>query len=157
MFAGNFAPVNWAKCDGSVIPISGNDALFALIGNTYGGDGQTTFGLPDLRGRAPMHKSPTYPIGSKGGDESVTLTPNQMPAHTHTVNASSTPGTASNPENAVWAGSFYTSFSTDQAPPVAMNPQAVSAAGGSQPHDNMMPYLVINYIICTVGIYPSFN
>lgn len=157
MFAGNFAPLGWAICDGSVVPIAGNDALFALIGNTYGGDGQTTFGLPDLRGRAPLHRSSTYPIGSQGGTETVTLTSNQMPLHTHTANASNVTGTAANPENAVWSVSFYTAYSTDQAPSAAMNPQAVSAAGGSQPHENMMPFVVVSYIICTAGNYPSFN
>jgi microcystin-dependent protein len=157
MFAGNFAPVNWALCDGSTVPISGNEPLFTLIGTTYGGDGQTTFKLPDLRGRAPIHKSATYPFGSQGGTEAVTLTSTQMPMHTHSALASSVAGTSDNPENAVWAASFYTSYSTDQAPPAAMNPQAISPAGGSQPHDNMMPSLVINYIICTAGIYPSFN
>jgi microcystin-dependent protein len=139
------------------MPISGNEALYALIGTTYGGDGQTTFGLPDLRGRAPIHKSSAYPIGSQGGAESVTLTSTQMPMHTHTAMASNVAGTATSPANGVWTTSTYSSFSTAQTPTAAMNPQAVSAVGGSQPHENMMPYVVINYIICLAGIYPSFN
>lgn len=157
MFAGNFAPVDWAICDGRTMAIAENEALFALIGTTYGGDGQTTFALPDLRGRAPIHKSATYPIGSRGGTESVTLTSSQMPAHTHTANASTGQGTAPTPDNGVWTTSIYDAFSTGQTPTAAMNAQAIAAAGGSQPHDNMMPYLVINYIICLAGIYPSFN
>jgi microcystin-dependent protein len=157
MFGGNFAPVNWAICDGRTMPISENQPLFALIGATYGGDGQTTFALPDLRGRAPIHKSATCPFGSQGGTETVTLISTQMPAHTHTANASSAAGAADSPANAVWTTSAYDAFSTGQSPTSAMSPQAISAAGGSQPHENMMPYLVINYIICLAGIYPSFN
>jgi microcystin-dependent protein len=157
MFAGNFAPVNWAICDGRMMPISGNEALYALIGTTYGGDGQTTFGLPDLRGRAPIHKSTTYPMGSQGGAEAVTLTSTQMPMHTHTAMASSAAGTATSPANAVWTTSTYSSFSTAQTPTEAMSVQAISVAGGSQPHENMMPFLVVSYIICLAGIYPSFN
>jgi microcystin-dependent protein len=113
--------------------------------------------LPDLRGRAPIHKSTTYPIGSQGGVEAVTLTSTQMPMHTHTAVASSVAGTASSPNNAVWTTSAYNSFSTNQAPTDAMSVQAISVAGGSQPHENMMPFLVVNYIICLAGIYPSFN
>jgi microcystin-dependent protein len=157
MFAGNFAPVGWAICDGSTVPISQNDALYSLIGTTYGGDGQTTFALPDLRGRAPMHKSTTYPIGSMGGAEEVTLVATQMPAHTHTAQATSAAGASASPANAVWAAAAYPAFSDQQAPNAAMSAQAISAAGGSQPHENMMPFLAINFIIATAGIYPAFN
>lgn len=157
MFAGNFAPVNWALCDGSIIPIDQNDALFALIGTTYGGDGVTTFALPDLRGRAPLHKSTTYPIGTKGGVESVTLTSAQLAMHSHAAMASTAAGAASTPTNGVWATSTYTSFSTAQAPDTRMNAQTVAAVGGNQPHDNMMPFVVVSYIICTAGIFPSLS
>jgi microcystin-dependent protein len=157
MFAGNFAPVDWALCDGSLIPIEQNEALYMLIGTTYGGDGTNTFALPDLRGRAPLHKSGTYPIGSKGGVESVTLTSDQLAAHSHAAMASTVDGTATTPENGVWATSIYASFSTAQAPSATMNTQAVAAVGGSQPHDNMMPFVAVSYIICTAGIFPSLN
>ena len=156
MFAGNFAPVGWALCDGSLLPIAQNEALYSLIGTIYGGDGVSTFALPDLRGRAPLHKSGTYPIGSKGGVESVTLTSTQMAAHSHAAMASTAAGTASAPANGVWATSIYASFSTAQAPTATMSAQAVTAVGGGQPHDNMMPFVVISYIICTAGLYPTF-
>lgn len=157
MFAGNFAPIGWAICDGSKVAISGNEALYTLIGTSYGGDGQMTFGLPDLRGRAPIHNSSTYPIGNMGGTESVTLTSAQLPAHTHQAMTNNVDGISASPENAVWANSIYTAYSTDQAPAVAMSPSALSSVGGNLPHDNMMPFLVVNFIICTAGIYPSFS
>jgi microcystin-dependent protein len=157
MFAGNFAPVGWAQCDGSLVAIAENEALYTLIGTTYGGDGQNTFALPDLRGRAPLHKSTSYPIGSKGGVESVTLTSTQLAAHSHTAMASTAAGVTPTPTGGVWATSTYPSFSTAQAPAARMNAQAVAAVGGSQPHDNMMPFVALSYIICTAGIYPSFN
>jgi microcystin-dependent protein len=157
MFAGNFAPVGWALCDGSVIPIADNEALYTLIGTIYGGDGTSNFALPDLRGRAPLHKSGTYPIGSKGGVESVTLTSAQLAAHSHTAMASTADGTATTPADGVWATSIYASFSTAQAPAATMSAQAVTAVGSGQPHDNMMPFVVVSYIICTAGSYPSSN
>jgi microcystin-dependent protein len=157
MFAGGFAPVNWAFCDGSLIPIEQNQALYTLIGTIYGGDGTNTFALPDLRGRAPLHKSSTYPIGSNGGVESVTLTSAQLAAHSHAPMASTAAGTASTPADGVWATSTYASFSTAQAPAATMSAQTVAAVGGGQPHDNMMPFVVISYIICTAGLFPSFN
>lgn len=154
MFAGNFAPSGWAICDGSELSISDNDALYALLGNTYGGNGQTTFALPDLRGRAPLHRSATYPTGANGGSETVTLTTNQIPQHTHTAYATSNNAEFANPDGMVWAKSSYASY-TPAAPTSAM--LATAPAGGSQPHDNMMPSLAINYIIALAGVYPSSN
>jgi len=162
IFAGNFAPVNWSFCDGSLIAISQNDALFQLIGTTYGGDGQTTFALPDLRGRVPVHMGTgagaTYVQGQNGGVENVTLTVNQIPAHSHVPQAAS--GTTGNPgnspQNNVWSGWTGGQFSS-AAPSVAMNSTAVGSTGGSQPHDNMLPFLGINFIIALYGVYPTQN
>ncbi|HWJ95617.1 MAG TPA: tail fiber protein [Telluria sp.] len=156
MFAGNFAPEGWALCNGQLLSIAENDMLFALLGTTYGGDGQTTFGLPDLQGRAPLHVSPTYPLGAKGGTETVTLTANQMPMHTHVPNATTGTAESTNPANCVWAKGTYESYAA-VAPDAAMSPSSVAAAGGSQPHENMMPSLAISYIISLYGVFPSSN
>ena len=161
LFAGNFAPVGWAICDGATIPISENDTLFTLIGTTYGGDGQTTFALPNLQSRLPMHMG-TGPglsprtIGEMGGVETVTLTIQQIPTHNHAPLAVSGNGNQATPQNGVWAGATASRYSTG-APSLAMNPSLVGAAGGSQPHTNMQPYLVLNFIIALVGIFPSQN
>jgi microcystin-dependent protein len=156
IFAGNFAPVNWALCLGQLVPIFQNDALFNLIGTTYGGDGQTTFALPDLRSRVPLHQAANFVIGQSGGVETVTLTVNQIPAHNHVPQGSTASGSQSGPGGGVWAASNPpTSIYSNLAPSVAMNAQAIGNDGGSQPHDNMMPFLVINFIICVAGIFPS--
>ena len=159
MFAGNFAPLNWAFCEGQLIPISENDTLYTLIGTTYGGDGMSTFALPDLRGRIPIHMGNGYgsnfTLGEKDGTEQVTLTVQQIPIHTHPVRAQSGPGDTNSPENAVWAKSNFYQFSDQTDHLVSMSPQEVSGAGGSQPHDNMMPYLCVNFIISLYGIFPS--
>jgi len=151
-----FAPAGWAFCDGSLVPISENDALFNLIGTTYGGDGQNTFALPDLRGRAPMHVGSGFVLGQVGGTETVTLTVSQIPAHSHAAQAQNTVGNQAGPANSVWANSTLNQFT---APPAsnAMNPLNVQSAGGSQPHENMMPFLTINFIISLFGIFPSQN
>ncbi|MBM7647792.1 microcystin-dependent protein [Bacillus ectoiniformans] len=159
MFAGNYAPEKWALCQGQLISITENEALFSLIGTTYGGDGRTTFALPDYRGRVVVHQGQNpitgtmYPLGQKAGTETVTLTTAQLPEHTHVVHASSQAGTEPTPENNVW-GSGVQQYST-QAPNATMNPQTVSNVGGNQSHDNMMPYLTMNYIISLYGIYPQ--
>ena len=159
IFAGNFAPVGWAFCDGSLLAISENEVLFQLIGTTYGGDGQSTFALPDLRSRAPIHHAGSnYVMGQLAGVESVTLTTNQIPAHSHVpqaaIGASGNP--ANSPANNVWSGWTGGQFTT-QAPGVSLSAAAVGSAGGSQPHDNMPPFLVINFIISLYGIFPTQN
>lgn len=154
IFAGNFAPVGWAFCDGSLLAIAENDALFNLIGTTYGGDGQSTFALPDLRSRVPVHMGSGLSLAQTGGEETVTLTVNQMPAHTHVPQANSGTGTQTSPAGNVWANSANAPYSAN-APNAAMDPAAAGLAGGSQPHDNMIPFLAINFIISLFGIFPS--
>lgn len=160
MFAGNFPPAGWAFCDGAVLPISENDTLFNLIGTTYGGDGQETFALPDLRARFPMHAGvlagTAYQIGEQGGVESVTLSTQQIPNHNHTMLASLNQATDVAPANVLLASpplATVLPYGTD-APlgPLASN--SITSAGGSQPHDNMHPYLVLNFIISLFGIFP---
>lgn len=158
------APNGWQACDGSLLAISEYDALFALIGTTYGGDGQVTFGVPDLRGRLPIHQGTgpglsTYVIGQKAGAETITVLPTQMPAHTHTAVATTAAATAVTPDNtllpaAVSGDNFYVSTVTG-ATAVAMSAQSTSTAGGSQPHENRMPTLTVQYCIATQGIFPS--
>lgn len=156
-FAGNFAPRGWAYCDGQLLPISSNDALFSLLGTIYGGDGRSTFGLPDLRGRAPIHAGQgpglrNRPLGSKGGVESVTLTVNQLPPHNHDFMASSASPTSSDPNlHAVGNAPVFTSG----RPGIAMGNSMVTHTGGSQSHSNMNPFLCVNWIIALVGTYPS--
>ncbi len=159
MFGGNFAPAGWAFCNGQLLAISENDTLFNLIGTTYGGDGQNTFGLPDLRGRVPVHMGQgpglsSYVIGENGGTESVTLTLSQIPSHSHPALAQSQPGTQSSPANGVWAASTLNQYSTNNAN-ATMNAQCLGLAGGSQPHDNMLPFQCVSFIISLYGIYPT--
>jgi microcystin-dependent protein len=156
LFAGNFAPVGWLLCQGQILPIAQYDVLFTLIGTTYGGDGLNTFALPNLASRIPVHMGPSYVIGQQGGVEQVTLTTNEVPTHTHAPQGSSSTGTSASPANAVWASGTYNSYS-DQAPAAAMAPSAISTSGGSQPHENMPPFLAINFIIATEGIFPTQN
>lgn len=157
IFAGNFAPAGWAFCDGSLLPISENEVLFQLIGTTYGGDGQETFALPNLSGRAPMHQSPEYIIGNQTGVEEVTLTVSQIPSHNHVLSASSEYGESNLPDGNVWAKSPLKQFSTDFATATKGNfpSNTIGIAGGSQPHNNMMPFLAMNFIISLYGIFPS--
>jgi microcystin-dependent protein len=159
MFGGNFAPLGWAFCNGQLMAISENDTLFNLIGTTYGGDGQQTFGLPDLQGRLPLHMGTattgtTFTIGEKSGTETVTPTTQQIPAHTHVPVAQSGNGNQQSPANGVWAASSLNEYSAS-APNVSMNTSAIANDGGSQPHDNLMPYLAVSFIISLFGIYPS--
>jgi microcystin-dependent protein len=166
MFAGSFAPAGWATCSGQLMPISENDALFTLIGTTYGGDGQETFGLPDLQGRLPNHMGQgpnignNYQIGEKGGTESVTLTTNQIPAHNHTVSGTDTSQTNS-PENAIFATVTSTQAGVlgYAAPPpsTALVATTIQGSGGSAPHNNIQPTLCILYIISLFGVFPTQN
>ncbi|HYL76332.1 MAG TPA: tail fiber protein [Bryobacteraceae bacterium] len=154
MFGGNFAPQGWAFCNGALMAIDQNTALFQLIGTTYGGDGQTTFALPDLQSRIPLHVGPGFALGQSGGAETVTLTTSQMPAHSHVPLGNSSVGTQSSPANGVWAQSSLGEFSS-AAPSSAMAPTAMGSSGGSQPHDNMMPFLAVNFILSLFGVFPS--
>ena len=161
MFAGNFAPVGWMTCEGQLIPISENDALFNLIGTTYGGDGQNTFGLPDLRGRTPLHQGQgpglqNYVIGQNAGVEQVTLTTQQLPVHNHAMLASNNPGTQVNAAgNDISSSPSIKFFIEDIPPDASLNAGVLSPVGGSQPHENMQPFLTISYIISLFGIYPQ--
>jgi microcystin-dependent protein len=162
MFGGSFAPAGWALCNGALMPISENETLFNLIGTTYGGDGQSTFALPDLQGRIPVHAGTlsggsTYVQGQIGGAESVTLSTQQIPSHTHVPIADTHGGNTGDPFNATWAESALLLYQQNPSAVVPMKTGALSDAGGSQPHDNMPPYLGINFIISLYGIYPSQN
>jgi microcystin-dependent protein len=158
------APNGWQACDGSLLPIAQYDALFALIGTTYGGDGQTTFGVPDLRGRVPVHQGQgpglsNYVIGQRAGTETVTVLSTQMPAHTHTAVASTAAASTGSPGNTVLPGAVanQTMYVTDTTggAPFTLAGSSVSNAGGSQPHENCMPTLTVQFCIATQGIFPS--
>lgn len=152
IFPISFVPKGWLACEGQTLPINQNQALFSLLGVTYGGNGTTTFMLPDLRGRVPVHASPTVPAGAQGGENSHTLTINEMPQHIHTVNAGTTAATATDPEGKVWAQVASPYHTLDTATP--MNAGAIGMTGGSQPHNNMQPYLAVAFCIAVQGIYP---
>jgi len=159
MFAGNFAPINWALCDGSLLPLSTNTALFSLLGTSYGGDGKSNFALPDLRSRVPVNAGTLnttgtqYYLGEQGGVEDVTLLIGEIPIHTHSLMAQPGRANSSNPGNAVWAGSALDQFNNG-TPETPMWYDALQPAGGNLPHDNMPPYQVVNFIIALVGVYP---
>jgi len=161
MFGGNFAPAGWALCQGQLVPISQNDALFTLIGTTYGGDGQETFALPDLQGRVPVHAgqgpgiSQTYQLGEKVGVESVTLTIQQIPIHTHPYLASTAVANSNSPSNQVIAQSTQRAVYFEANTTTNLAPSAVGPIGGSQPHENLMPYLCITFIISLFGVFPQ--
>ena len=155
MFAGNFAPVGWAFCEGQEISIAENSSLYDLIGTTYGGDGQETMALPDLRGRAPMHTDAFDDMGTSGGAADVTLTPGQLPSHTHPLTGSADQGTFPDPGNHVVAGTGSASlYMANEVPDVTLNPAAIASAGGGQPHANVQPYLCLPFIISLYGPYP---
>jgi microcystin-dependent protein len=155
MFGGNFAPAGWMFCDGSVLAISEFETLFNLIGTTYGGDGQSTFALPDLRSRVPIHAGVGFVIGQLGGEETVTLTTTQMPAHGHAALATSSGGTSTSPASAVWATTPELVYHAPAGSPVSMAADSLSLVGGSQPHDNMLPFLAVSFIISLFGVFPS--
>ena len=161
MFAGNFAPQGWALCNGQLLSISQNTALFSLLGTTYGGDGRTTFALPDLRGRSPLHPgqgpglSP-YDLGEQGGEENVTLQSGQMAAHNHAANASSNAGDQAGPGGYIWAmpgaGRGLTMYTATAN--TSMHPSALGTSGGNEPHNNLSPRLGLSFIIALQGVYP---
>ncbi len=162
MFAGNFPPRNWAFCDGQLLAISANTALFSLLGTTYGGDGRTTFALPDLRGRVPIHEGQgpglsNYLIGQRGGLENVTLNANELPSHTHTANGNTANGSTPNPQNNTWAAQPSLLQYSPPGTAAAMKSTAIENTGGSQPHNNIIPFQAVNYVIALFGIYPSRN
>ena len=157
MFAGNFAPVGWMFCEGQLLPISQNETLFQLIGTTYGGDGESTFAVPDLRGRLPIHQGNGFILAETGGAESITLTVNQIPAHTHPLLATTAVGTNPNPQNNILAAAGNIDLYRESAANTPMSNQAIGLAGGSQPHTNFQPYLCIDFIISLFGIFPSRN
>jgi len=153
----NFAPRGWAFCDGQILPINQNQSLYSLLGTTYGGDGRTSFALPDIRGRTPIHVGEGHREGQKSGEETHTLASNEMPNHTHTLEATNVAGTVDEPTSSsvmAQAGSnLYGAFGT----PVAMKTGSIANVGGGQAHENMMPYLAINYCIALRGLFPSRN
>ena len=156
MFGGNFAPAGWAFCNGQVLPISEYETLFNLIGTTYGGDGQSNFALPNLQGRVPVHQGSSFTLGALAGSETVPLTQNQLPLHSHAFLGSANPGGQTSPVGngvaTIVAGSAY----IQAAATTALNPASISSApGGNQPHQNMQPFLCISFIISLFGIYPT--
>jgi microcystin-dependent protein len=157
MFAGNFAPAGWMFCEGQLLPISEYETLFNLIGTTYGGDGQSTFALPDLRGRIPLHQGNGFTLAETGGVETVTLTVSQIPAHSHPLLASNSNTTTNDPTSNLGAHVTVAAtfpYGTD-SPLQPMSPSAVTSTGGSQPHNNFQPYLCVDFIISLFGIFPS--
>ena len=162
MFGGNFAPLGWAFCNGALQSISQNQTLYQLLGTTYGGDGVNTFGLPDLQGRIPVHQGQgaglqNYVLGQKGGVETVTLTVAQLPSHSHTAMGSASGGAASTPMGATWGNSAIAnkSFGPGTSANNSMNPGSMGMTGGNQPHDNLLPFVVLSFIIALNGVYPS--
>jgi microcystin-dependent protein len=160
MFAGNYAPQGWAFCDGQLLPVSENDALFSLFGTIYGGDGLTTFGLPDLRGRLPIHAG-TGPglsprtLGAKAGAESVTLTVNELPGHTHPMEGAGRVGSSPNPGGSLPGTTTVFDPYISESPATALNTGVVTSVGGSQSHANVMPFLCVHFIVALFGVYPS--
>lgn len=161
MFGGNFAPAGWAFCNGDLMAVSQNDALFSLIGTIYGGDGETTFALPDLRGRVPLHAGvgpglTPRQLGARGGAEEVTLSNAQLPAHDHgPMQFSSGPGLSTSPGGQVPGNSPSVDLWIEDAQTTSLDPGSIGISGGSQPHQNRMPFLCVNFIISLFGIYPS--
>ena len=157
MFAGNFAPIGWMFCEGQLLPISEYDTLFQLIGTTYGGDGQSTFALPDLRGRIPLHQGNGFILAETGGAEEITLTASQIPAHAHPLLASQGMASTTSPSDKLFASTplaTITPYGSDN-PATTLSPQTMGAVGGSQPHSNFQPYLCVDFIISLFGIFPS--
>lgn len=155
MFAGNFAPAGWMFCSGQLLPISENETLFQLIGTTYGGDGQSTFQLPNLQSRVPIHQGNGFILAESGGAEQITLTTQQIPIHNHAFIASGDPADSITPANATVAAAVSLNMYYTAAPDANLNSNMLTPTGGSQPHTNLQPYLTINFIISLFGIFPS--
>lgn len=150
-----FAPKGWALCNGQLLPINQNQALFSLLGTTYGGDGRVNFGLPDLQARVPFHMGNGHTLGERGGEQAHTLSISELPMHTHQSGASSAAASVSNPVGNFWADGGKSIYNA--SPNTSMAPQAISNTGGSQAHNNMSPFLVLNFCIALQGIFPSQN
>lgn len=155
MFSGNYAPAGWLLCDGTTLTINDYAPLFYVIGTAYGGDGENNFKLPDLRGRAPMHRSGAHPLGESGGSETVTLNQAQLAAHTHAALAKTANGSSSAPAGHYWAGNSDFKCYAPAAPTVPFAASAIGAAGGNEPHENMMPFTTVTFIISTSGTIPN--
>jgi microcystin-dependent protein len=155
MFAGNFAPAGWMFCSGQLLPISENETLFQLIGTTYGGDGESTFALPDLQSRIPVHQGNGVILAETGGVEDVTLTTQQIPSHTHALLGNTGNGSQTTANNNVLASSTLVKLYAAETADAAMAQTSISVTGGSQPHSNLQPYLCVNFIISLFGIFPS--
>lgn len=155
MFAGNFAPAGWMFCEGQLLPISENETLFNLIGTTYGGDGQSTFALPDLRGRVPMHQGNGFIMAETGGAETITLTISQIPAHSHAFVGTTNNAAQAQPDNNIMGSNTVMKPFANETPNKNMAATSITPVGGSQPHENMQPYLGMNFIISLFGIFPS--
>ncbi len=151
----NFAPKGWAFCNGQLLPINQNTALFSLLGTTYGGDGITNFALPNLQGRVPFHMGNSLTLGETGGETAHTISVQELPAHSHELTGSSNNANAASPAGNLWASSSSGGYA--QTPDTAMNPASITSIGGGQPHDNMSPYLVLTFCIALQGIFPSHN
>jgi microcystin-dependent protein len=162
LFSFNFAPRGWAQCNGQIMPINQNQAIFSLLGTTYGGDGRTTFALPNLQGRVPVHPGQfqsdpiQVSLGERSGEELHLLSVSEIPSHMHTVVATTKVADSADPSNKLWASSTVSGYSYNP-PNVIMSTQALAAAGGSQPHENRQPYMVLNFCIALQGIFPSRN
>ena len=155
MFAGNFAPAGWMFCEGQLLPISENETLFQLLGTTYGGDGQSTFALPDLRGRIPIHQGNGFILAETGGAEEITLTVNQIPAHSHPLLATTNAAAFPKVQNGLPGTGAISELYWGDPPDTNASPSAVGPVGGSQPHTNFQPYLCVNFIISLFGLFPS--
>lgn len=155
MFAGNFAPLGWLFCAGQLLPISENETLFQLIGTTYGGDGESTFALPDLRGRLPIHQGSGFILAETAGAEAVTLTVNQIPAHNHAPTGTANNGTQTSPIGGLWATNGVVKPYNVNPAAANMGANSMSQTGGGQPHDNLQPFLCVNFIISLFGLFPS--
>jgi microcystin-dependent protein len=157
MMSFNFPPKGWAECNGQILSINQNQALFSLMGTTYGGNGQTTFGLPDLRGRVPVYVGQGITLGQRGGEENHTLTQGEMPVHTHFADGSNTAANQNNPANHVFAQASFPFYNAVGGNLTTLNPLTITNVGGSQAHTNIQPYLVLNFCVALVGIFPSRN
>jgi microcystin-dependent protein len=157
MISWNFPPKGWAFCNGQFLPINQNQALFSLLGTMYGGNGQTTFALPDFRGRSPFHVGAGFVQGQAGGQFSHTLSISELPAHNHFVGCNSQAGSLVPPTANIWGQTTQNPYTASLTNLQVMHPSTIASTGGSQPHANMQPYLVVNFVIALVGIFPSRN